>query len=190
MSDFEIEVKVKADNVDSLEKLLASKAEFTGEGYQKDDYFTPANRNFLDKEPVEEWLRLRGTDSGKITYKLWHYDDSGRSNYCDEYETSIGSVVQFRKILDALNFKYLVTVEKHRKTWLLDAYEIAIDTVTDLGDFIEVEYKRHATKEHSAKIVADMIEFLKSAGCTNIRRSYSGYPYAMLHPNEQEFEAV
>jgi adenylate cyclase class IV len=116
MSDFEIEVKVKADNVDSLEKLLASKAEFTGEGYQKDDYFTPANRNFLDKEPVEEWLRL--------------------------------------------------------------------------GDFIEVEYKRHATKEHSAKIVADMIEFLKSAGCTNIRRSYSGYPYAMLHPNEQEFEAV
>lgn len=190
MADFEIEIKVQLDKVDLLAKLLADKGEFTGENYQRDDYFTPAHRNFLDKEPVEEWLRLRGSESGKITYKLWHYDKSGRSNYCDEYETTVGSTVQFRKILDALNFKFLVTVEKKRKTWLYKDYEIAIDKVTKLGDFVEVEYKRPATKADSAKIVAEMVEFLKSVGCTNIRRSYSGYPYAMLHPNEQEFEAV
>ena len=62
--------------------------------------------------------------------------------------------------------------------------------MTALGDFVEGEYKRDATKEDAAKIIEEMIEFLKSAGCTNLCRSQSGYPYVMLNPDNQDFEDI
>ena len=190
MDDVEIEVKVKAKNVALLEKFLSEKGKFTGEAYQKDDYFTPSHRDFMEKKPVEEWFRIRGGQSGSITYKLFRYDKTGRSSHAVEYETSVGSISQLRKILDALNFKFLVSVEKTRRTWLYGDYEIAIDSVMGLGDFIEVEYKGHDSNVDPKTITEEMIKFLKSVGCTNIQRSHSGYPYALLHPEAQEFENV
>jgi len=190
VSDIEIEIKVKVAHADRLEAYLGKHGTPTGEGDQKDDYYTPAHRNFMDKNPVEEWFRIRGTDSGKLTYKRWHFDEAGHSNYCDEYESGVDDVGQMRKILAALNFEFLVTVEKHRRTWMWGDYEVAIDAVANLGDFVEVEYKGTAVGADPAKITRDMVEFLKSAGCTDIQRSHSGYPFALLHPEKQEFVPV
>jgi adenylate cyclase, class 2 len=189
MRDKEIEIKVKVQHADLLEEFLKKNGRYTGENYQKDDYYTPSHRDFMARNPVEEWFRIRTEQTATVTYKLWHFDETGRSNHADEYETSIGDVASFKKILDALNFRFVVTVEKTRKTWRYQDYEVAVDSVVNLGDFVEVEYKGNEATDPK-QIVEEMVRFLKSVGCTQIRRSFSGYPFALLHPKEQEFEAV
>lgn len=38
--------------------------------YQKDIYYTPAHKNFLEKKPISEWFRIRDTKEEKtINYK-------------------------------------------------------------------------------------------------------------------------
>ena len=96
--DKEIEIRVRIENSDNLKIFLDEKAEFTGEKHQVDKYFTPDHRNFLDKKPTEEWLRLRDS-SGKfsINYKNWHYEADGKSHYCDEFETPVESIKPISK---------------------------------------------------------------------------------------------
>jgi len=189
--DKEIEIQVRVKGVKKLEAFLKTNAKFKGEKYQKDEYYSPAHRNFLDKKPVSEWLRLRQSGSDSITYKQYHYDKNGQSEYCDEYETNVEKIDQLRKIFTVLDIKPIAVVEKTRRLWDFNGYEVAIDKVTDLGDFVEVEYKGdNETNASPSSIKNDMIKFLKEVGCTDIEKNSVGYPYMILYPNEQVFEKV
>lgn len=189
MKDVEIEIQVRIGEKVTLEKFLEKEATFSGESYQKDEYFTPAHRNFVGIKPVAEWLRLRESETGGVTYKNWHYGADGKSDYCDEYETLVGDVGQMRKIFAALDMKPIITVEKTRKAWRYKDYEVALDHVTGLGDFVEIEYK--ADSQADPKVVIDeMILFLKHVGCGKIERNFVGYPFMLLYPSEVKFEEV
>lgn len=189
MKNVEIEIQVRVSDTSKLRAFLKDNATFTGEAYQKDEYFTPAHRNFVEAKPVAEWLRLRESDKGAITYKNWHYDADGKSQYCDEYESTVGDVEQLRKIFAALNVKPVITIEKKRSSWRYKDYEVSLDQVTGLGDFVEVEYKA-AAKADPKTITDGMVQFLKKIGCGIIERNYVGYPFMLLYPNEVEFEKV
>jgi len=189
MKNVEIEIQVNIENNKSLIDFLEKNAEFKKESHQIDEYFSPAHRNFIEVRPVKEWLRLR--DSGgkhSINYKNWHYGESGKSHYCDEYETKIEDLDQLKKILDVLNFKSVVKVDKIRKTWIYKDYEVAVDSVEGLGDFVEIEYIGKDEKANPKKITEEMINFLKSVGCGKISRNYVGYPFQLLFPEEVKFE--
>jgi len=189
MTDVEIEIQVSIENSKPLIAFLEKNADFKSEEHQIDEYFSPAHRNFTEVRPVKEWLRLRDS-SGKhsLNYKNWHYDESGKSYYCDEYETRIEDLDQLRKILDVLNFKPNVKVDKLRKTWVYKDYEVAIDLVKELGDFVEIEYIGENKEADPKKITEEMVNFLKSIGCGKIERNYVGYPFQLLFPEEVKFE--
>ena len=189
MNDVEIEIQVSIENSNPLLEFLEKNAKFNSEKHQIDEYFSPAHRNFIEVRPVKEWLRLRDSD-GKysITYKNWHDNESDKSHYCDEYETKIGDLTQLKKILDALNFKSVVRVDKLRKTWIHKDYEIATDSVWGLGDFVEIEYIGKDEKADPKKIAEEMTNFLKNIGCGKIKRNYVGYPFQLLFPKEVEHE--
>lgn len=189
MTDTEIEIQVNIENSKPLTDFLENNAEFKSEKHQIDDYFSPIHRDFTGVRPVKEWLRLR--DSGgkySINYKNWHYDKNGKSHHCDEYETKIDDLSQFKKILDVLNFKSVVKVDKVRKTWIYKDYEIAIDSVKGLGNFVEIEYIGGEEKVDPEKITEEMVNFLKKVGCGKIKRNYVGYPFQLLFPDEVKFE--
>jgi len=189
MNNVEIEIQVNIENSKSLIDFLEKNADFKRESHQIDEYFSPTHRNFIEVRPVKEWLRLR--DSGgkySINYKNWHYDESGKSHYCDEYETKIEDLKQLKKILDTLNFKSVVKVDKLRKIWTRKDYEIAVDSVKGLGDFVEIEYIGKDDKVDPKKITEEMINFLKEMGCGKIKRNYVGYPFQLLFPEEVKFE--
>ncbi len=190
MSDKEIEIQVRVKGADKLEVFLKKNAKFKGEVYQKDEYYSPAHRNFLAKKPIAEWLRIRESGKNSINYKYWHFEKDGKSHYCDEYETAVENPDQIRKIFKAIDIKPIVIVEKTRKIWDYQDYEVAIDKITDLGDFVEVEYKG-SDKAADPKVVTDeMVKFLKRVGCTKIERNYVGYPFMLLYPKDQVFEEV
>jgi len=189
MTDVEIEIQVSIENSKPLLAFLEKNADFKSEKHQIDEYFSPTHRNFTEVRPVKEWLRLR--DSGgkySINYKNWHYDKDGRSYHGDEYETKIENLTQLRKILDVLNFKPIVKVDKLRKVWEYKEYEVSIDSIKELGDFVEIEYISKDENVDPKRITEEMVNFLKSLGCGKIKRSWVGYPFQLLFPEEVKLE--
>ena len=187
--NIEIEIQVNVENVQPLIEFLKANGDFQAEKHQLDEYFSPAHRDFIAVRPVAEWLRLRDAD-GKysINYKNWHFDESGKSHYCDEFETKIEDINKIRNIFSVLNFKPLVTVDKLRKIWTYKDYEIDVDFVKGLGDFVEIEYIGKDENVEPKKITEEMINFIKEVGCGKIKRNYVGYPFQLLFPNEVKFE--
>jgi adenylate cyclase class 2 len=187
----EIEIKVNLENVKPLLDFLESDAVFQSEKRQIDEYFSPINDDFLAVRPVEKWLRLRDAN-GKysLNYKNWYFDANGKSNHCDEFEARIEEFEPVKKMLSALNFKSIVIVDKLRKTWTYQDYEIAIDAVENLGDFVEIEYIGQDNQADPKKVTDEMIIFLKNLNCGKITRNYVGYPFQLLFPDEINIEIL
>jgi len=189
MQNIEIEIQVNIENSKPLMDFLEKNAEFISEEHQIDEYFSPTHRDFIEARPVKEWLRLR--DSGgkySMNYKNWYFNKKGGSNYCDEYETRLENLNQVRKILGILNFRFLVRVDKLRKIWKYKDYEIAVDSVKNLGDFVEIEYIGKNENIRPEIITQEMIDLLKEINCGKIKRNYVGYPFQLLFPKETKYE--
>ena len=188
-NNIEIEIQVNVEDLKPLIKFLKSNAVFRAKKHQIDEYFSPIHKNFLGVRPVSEWLRLRDADNQySINYKNWHHEKDGKGYFCDEFETKIKSIQQTKRILSALNFRSIITVDKLRKTYTYKNYEVAIDSVRGLGNFVEIEYIGKNVKADPKKITGEMVDFLKKIGCGKIKRNYGGYPFLLLFPEEVKQE--
>lgn len=84
--------------------------------------------------------------------------------------------------------KPVVVVHKVRKIWNHKDYEIALDNIKGLGNFVEIEYKGKNVKKKPAQITEEMIKFLKRLNVGEVTRNYGGYPFQLLFPNEVTYE--
>lgn len=190
-NNIEIEIQVNVENINPLLDFLKLKGEFKHEIRQVDEYFSPAGDNFLNVRPVNRWLRLRQTEKdNSFNYKNWYFDANGKSNYCDEFETKIEDINSTRKILEALNFNNIAIVDKLRRIWVYKDYEIALDAVTGLGDFVEIEYVGKDNDIDPKKMTDEMVLFLKNLGVGKIIRNHVGYPFLILFPDEVKYEIL
>lgn len=189
MQDKEIEIQLRMENSQNLKVFLENEATFVSENQQIDDYYVPAHRNFLDSQPIQEWFRIR-EEKGQFSanYKKRH-DENGIGTYADEYETKIESKETFKKILNALDFKQIITVDKTRKKYNYKDYEIALDKVVGLGDFVEIEYKGKEIRDPK-EITNEMFVFLKTFQTGKIENTNSGYPMMLLYPDINTFIEV
>lgn len=180
MSNTEIEIKVKVERVNQLVQFLKQNGEHKKSSLQVDEYYTPAHRNFVEEDPIKEWLRLR-SDNGvySLNYKNWQYGPDGKAYHCEEYEIIIDSQEKAAHILKSLNFRHLVTVHKERDVYMYQDYEVAFDVVKDLGSFVEVEFKGTATAEPKF-IAAEMRKFIESTGAVILSQDFAGYPIALI----------
>jgi predicted adenylyl cyclase CyaB len=185
----EIEIQVQVEHIKPLLGFLKKNAELIGESSQIDRYFTPQHRNFLDKYPTEEWLRLRDA-GGKftITYKKWKYDENDQGLYADEYETIVQDINQMENIFKSVDMKEVATVNKiSRQTWIYKDYEVVIDNIKGLGQFVELEYCGKSKSPDHKKINAQMIKFLKDVGCGKVTQNHSGYPIMVMFPEKVKY---
>lgn len=133
----EIEAKFELLNdkqlLEKLEKNSEAKLVEENE-IQKDTYFTPNDRNFLDKRPVSEWLRTREEkEKYSITYKNWEKEDGENAKFkCREVETNVDDIEAIKEILEVLKVKELVVVEKTRTSYLYKDIIISIDIIENL----------------------------------------------------------
>jgi len=187
--NIEIEIIAHVEDTKPLIEFLEKNGSFQSEKRQVDEYFSPAHRDFISTRPVAEWLRLRNAEGEySFNYKNWHFDKNCKSHYCDEFETKIEDIEPVKKILAVLSFKSLVVVDKLRKIWTYKDFEIAVDSVKSLGNFVEIEYLGKDEKVNPEKVTGEMVDFLKQVGCGKITRNYVGYPFLMLFPNEVKYE--
>jgi predicted adenylyl cyclase CyaB len=184
MKDIEIEIQVKLERSEGLRNFLEKEGKFVSENRQVDEYYTPAHRDFVSVRPVSEWFRIRDENgSYSINYKKWQYDDTGMGTYADEYETEVGDKDTARKIIQAINMRLLVTVDKTRRKYLYKDYEVVFDSIVGLGNFVEIEYKGTETVD-PVQTTDGMVAFLREHDCGQIERNNGGYPMQLLFPED------
>ncbi len=177
----EIEIKLKVKDLDVIKQKLQSIGKFVKKVKQKDTYFTPLHRDFFEKIPAEEFLRIREQENNnQITY---HRDiDKGLpTEHAEEYETKISSPEIIHNIFTHLDIKERFIIEKEREYWECGNFEVVLDSVKNLGKYIEVEVINSKetetfTKDHCLQFIKDNnIEFEE-----NIK---GAYPELMLKKN-------
>lgn len=189
--NIEIEIQVQVENIKPLVRFLNTNAKKIIKTRQIDEYFIPKHRNFLAKKPVSEWLRLRNANGNySINYKNWYHGEDGKSHHRDEYETKIEDIKQLHLIFKSLNIKPIVKVDKTRTSYLYKKYEVSIDRVESLGDFVEIEYKGKSDGKNAKEVADEMGQFLKSFKVGKIYRNYVGYPFQLLFPKGFKLEEI
>lgn len=73
---------------------------------------------------------------------FYFFGDSEDDIHLEEHETEVSDLEQAKKILKAMDIDEVLTLQKVRNTFIYkNIFEIALDSVTDLGYFIEIEVK-------------------------------------------------
>jgi adenylate cyclase class 2 len=137
-----IEVEVKAHLTDFKEikiKLSSIGAREVRTEYQEDIYFNAPHRDFAQ---TDEALRIRKVTSKGgfeiiLTYKGAKLDELSKTR--EEIEVNIEDLENTKLILEKLGFKPVRPVKKDRIFYTINEYIITLDTVHEVGNFVEIE---------------------------------------------------
>jgi adenylate cyclase class 2 len=177
-----VEVEKKfavAEPAELRARLRQLGAEPGAEVRQVDAYYNAPHRDFLLSGVISEWLRVRTDDhGGSIAFKRFHPVGSARPTHADEFETRVDDVEAVRRLLEALDFRPLVTVEKSRTAYRLADVEVVFDHVVGAGDFVEFEFTGDA--DGVADATARLEEFIASLGVALGAEVTRGYPHMLL----------
>lgn len=181
-NNIEVEIKIPISKKDFLriKKYLRKFTKFIKSSHHIDDYYSPKHKSFLEPRYPFEWLTVRQRD-GKVlfNYKHWYPEGVKNTTHCDEYETEVGDARQLEKILKALDFKKILTIDKTRETYIYRGrLEIALDFVKSLGYFIEVESLKNVGGLKRAR--GEILEFLRALGIEGTETVPGGYGGALL----------
>lgn len=133
----EIELKVKVPSLDPVRhQLVGHNARFSGRIHEHDVYYNAPHRDF---GVTDEAVRVRYTDDHAIiTYKGAKTGSSGLKAR-EELNTAVESGEVFEAILDRLGFTRTAEVNKWRENYQLDNTAVSLDSVDELGTFVEIE---------------------------------------------------
>lgn len=175
MKNIEIEIQAKIKDPQKTEKKLKEKCEFVGGRKQTDKYFVPSDRDFFSKKQPVEYLRVR-EEKGKnhLMYCFLHFGEDGWLKKTDEYETEIDDPAITEEILKKIGCILKVIVKKERKYFNCGNFEVVLDKIENLGNFIEVEAKKDLGGEERTKKAC--LGFLNDLGVDYEMRKDMGYP--------------
>lgn len=163
MEEIEVSFELKNSIEEAQKKLKDLK--FIEEQNITDVYFYDPNKYTSkpsgDRE-LRECLRLRNIN-GKyiVSYKIDKFNDKDEYVYSDntfkEIDDPKAALTQFSES----GLVELVTLNKKRYCYKHNSYDIFIEEVEDLGNFLEVE-KMCTEKAHYEKVKKDLVEYAKS----------------------------
>lgn len=148
--EVEIRFRLESTNPDKLVKELIDTYSFkfiTSE--QEDSYFCPVS--YFDSGKTKDTpfvLRLRKAVKNSFCYKSFSGDGSWI-----ELETEITNPVALEQILDKISFKKYLEIKKKRFSTQYKDFEINIDVIENLGDFVEIELLSANVSEAKVRIL-------------------------------------
>ncbi len=188
MKEIEILVELHTD-IKSTKKIL-SKYKLINEARTIDTYYYDPLRNNLkinQNNAIDECLRLRKKgDKFYITYKVDHFENK-KWLYSSEYETKIDDITTLEKIFELLGLKKLLVIDNKKTIYNSDKYEIALEEVNDLGNFLEVEYSTNEDVDVH-KIKKEIQEFINKLGLDVSEELNMGKPEMMIRKNNIKTE--
>ena len=132
----EIEIRAKVDNLKELEeKIINLGATLVDKKNQIDKYF---GEIILFKKLGYSFL-MRVRDEGNKKFLTYKSAKSKRDGVWEEYELNIDDEITAETMLKAMGLEKIIEVEKNRIEYKLNGLTICLDTIKDLGNFIEIE---------------------------------------------------
>ena len=171
---YEVEVKVRADHDAVRAVLRDAGATARGTVTQRDTYYNAPDRDFGE---TDEALRVRHESGGEertlLTYKGPLVESESKTR--EEHETEVADEAELRAIVSGLGCPAAATVEKDRERYDLDGYTVTLDSVSGLGEFVEVEREASESEvEHVREGARDLLRDLGLDPTAHVRTSYLG----------------
>lgn len=170
----EIEIKLKASNLNGLEEqLVKAGCRLSEEIHQHDVIYSKIDdpKEFADSYEGHVAVRIRKEgEKTKLTIKLQC------SNEMDniEHEMEIESFDKMDEMLKILGWKREVEVKKIRKKGKLGEYEVCLDNVEQLGTFVELE-KMTKDDDDPEKVRKELFDVLRPFGFSEEDEVGQGY---------------
>jgi adenylate cyclase class 2 len=173
---YEVEVKVPADVDRVADRLDDIDADHVDSVEQIDTYYDAPHREFAE---TDEALRIRAErhaddETTKVTYKGPLVETESKSR--EEFETAVAERDALEGILSGLGFEPAATVRKDRERYAVAEFIVTLDTVEDVGEFVEVEtdVETEAEVEAAREGANELLERLGLDPEDGIRTSYLG----------------
>jgi adenylate cyclase class 2 len=167
----EIEVRARIGNFAEIKKALEIKARFLATSDEDDLYLRHASdtgRSLV--------LRIRKKEDGAmLTFKG---KSTGDDTAWPDVDLPLSHPDNLEQLLLASGYVQVVHICKHRLTYHTDDFEINLDKIEDLGDFIEIEGRGDETMRQTVE--RDISHFLVSLGVQESRIIRKGYVPLML----------
>jgi adenylate cyclase, class 2 len=182
----EIEIKARvADKNALLEVLKMQNITLTEPVTQCDQVFGTEGANGGDGQS-RPWLRIRTETKGDTTKQIFTLKKSVTSQLdSTEHETEIADEKELAKIIEHIGFTPYSDSTKTRQKAQIGEIELCVDSVNDLGDFVEAE---KLTSE-DANIDEVMDELWKVLGQFDVARDQQvTYGYDVLLRKAQGLE--
>lgn len=173
---YEVECKVRADHDTVREHLDALGSTHIESVEQVDTYYNAPDRDFAE---TDEALRIREERAGKATETLLTYKGplvDSESKTREEAETAVTDPEATREILTGLGYEPTATVRKERKRYSVDGVIVTLDSVEELGEFVEAELEAERGEgiDTARTRVKTVLEKIDLDPDTQIRTSYLG----------------
>ncbi len=170
----EIEIKLKVNNLEELEKKLKENGcEISDEIKQHDVVYAKVGDTHDYDKAYEGCITVRIRNQDGISILNLKQQKSNEMDNL-EYETIVEDREAMHQILLALGWKPEVEVKKIRKKGKLGEYEICLDNVEELGTFVELE-KMTDDNADVEKIREELFETLKPYGLSKKDEEKIGY---------------
>ena len=166
----EIEIKAKVNNLNEVkDKLEKLGCHFSDPLIQKDFVYWEEGVDYDHIRPGANFCRIRET-GGRIIFTL----KQRRSNQldCIEKEVVIDNTQAMIDILKLMKFYEMLQMSKTRTKCQYNDYEICLDQVEGLGDFIEVEKMSDDDGETVQEELKDFLIGLKISPDNIITKGY------------------
>ena len=186
MENIEIERKYKIteDIYNDILDFLSKNNIETKIEKQNDIYFSPLHFPFFGGEIDNECLRIRVLDNKNIlSYKKFISATDSSEAHCIEDEVEINDIDKFKTILNDLRIEEAFTLKKERRKVIYkNVLEIALDSVDNLGFFIEFEIIDTSNIENALDFIN---EFTNKFGIIDNMRNFDGYSYLLYNKQKE-----
>ena len=148
--EIEIKIRLSPTDLQTLQAWLSNNATAGPVQEQTDIYVeNPAapyfTRDSLGNIQALKYLRLRTSPNGKsiLTFKDWDtpISESGDRLFCYEHETVVDNPSATLEILKGTGFTSHYRIQKKRSYFYHTDFEFALDQISQLGAFLEIEVK-------------------------------------------------
>ena len=155
MREIELKIKLLSDSYENLIQKWSGNYELTNEIIQVDTIYV--HKKFIADFPAlpqgTPVLRIR--DDGVNTTLTLKKKFKNELD-CVEEECIVSELNSITKLVEHLDFAEVVKVQKRRTNFQIDEYNCSLDSVDELGDFLEVEFLTESMDIDSGEIIENM----------------------------------
>ncbi|MDY6788621.1 MAG: class IV adenylate cyclase [Candidatus Nanohaloarchaea archaeon] len=171
------EIRAEIENPDSVaEKLIEeAKVQELDVVEQEDTYF--GSIELYEKLDRSFLVRIREEDSRTII----NYKSEVEEDIWDEHETVIDSPEETKKTFRGMGLEHVLDVKKKRRSFKKDGMRIHIDSIKNLGHFIEVKLDLEKNEKE------DVMELLSKAGVEEDSIIDKGYVTKLLERQNSKY---